>query len=262
MAWIAVFEGYLWPVMMLAAAGLVVFAINRKNYKTHPFFLAYLLAALAQNLVFALSYRVWGFSSSASFRIAWATQSVVVTLRALAVVEIFRAVLAKYTGIWALGWRMFVAAATSIFIYSWAVSAGRWDLVAVNADRSLELAIAVAILGLFVFARYYRIAIDQASSLLATGFFIYSCSRALNDTVLDRWLTAYTAIWNLLTTVAYLTSLLLWTWALRQTQERPATGPELLPESAYGVLSPAMNAHLRALNEQLVHFWRTEGEKT
>ncbi|HKW62457.1 MAG TPA: hypothetical protein VJN89_07935 [Candidatus Acidoferrum sp.] len=262
MARFVVFEGYLWPVTMLLAAGLSALVVQRKNYRAYPLFLAYLITTLLQNLVFALSYRLWGFSSSASFRVAWATQSLVVTLRAFAVVEIFRTVLAKYVGIWALGWRMILATAAGVLMYSWAIGRGSWYLVAVNADRSLELAAAVAILGLFVFARYYGIAIEQSCRLLATGFFIYSSFRVLNDTVLERWLTAYTAMWNFLTTLVYLASLLVWTQALLQTVPAATSALELLPEYGYRSLSPAINVRLRTLNEQLSHFWHAEGRNS
>jgi hypothetical protein len=262
MAEIASFEKYLWPITMLLATGLAALVVRRKNYKAYPLFFAYILATLAQNLAFALTYQLWGFGSPASFTVAWATQSLVVTLRALAVAEIFRHILAKYAGIWALGWRVFLAVAALVLAYAWTVGEHRWKLVAVNADRSLELAIAVAILGVFVFARYYQVVIERTPRFLAIGFFLYSCFRVLNDTVLERWLTSYTTLWNFLETLAFLATLLFWTWAFRLTQQRPPSGAGLLPGNLYSSLSPEINARLKALNEQLGHFWYPEGKKT
>lgn len=259
---IAGFQNALWAATMLLASGLAALVVLRKNHKAYPLFFAYIVAALLQNLAFVFSYRIWGFGSAVSFKIAWGTQSVVVVARALAVAEISRHVLARYRGIWALGWRIFLAVAALVFIYSWAVGRHSWQLVALTADRSLELAMAAAILGIFSFVRYYEVAIELAPRLLAIGFFLYSCFRVLNDTILERWLGQYTTLWNLLGTASFLVSLTLWSWALRQTQPQATTGPELLAEGFYWKVAPEINSQLRALNEQLGRFWHTEGKST
>jgi hypothetical protein len=217
---------------------------------------------LAQNLMFALSYRLWGFSSAVSFKIAWASQSVVIAARALAVTEICRRILAKYPGIWALGWRIFLAAASLVFVYAWAVGGRSWQLIAVTADRGLELAMAAAILSLFLFVRYYQVAIEPAARFLAIGFFLYSSFRVLNDTILERWLTHYSTLWNLIGTLTFLASLLLWTWTLRLTQQPMMSETTLLPENHYRSLSPAINARLKSLNERLRHLGGAEEERT
>ena len=97
---------------------------------------------------------------------------------------------------------------------------------------------------------------------LVTGFFLYSCFRIVNDSILERWLHTYATLWNFFGTVTFLASLLLWIWALRLTQQQTTAEPELLPEDHYRSLSPAINARLRGLNEQLSHFWYAEGKKT
>lgn len=262
MTGIVSFENVLWAITMLLATGLAALVVYRKNYKAYPLFFAYILAMLMQNLLFALSYRLWGFRSAVSFEIAWGTQSVVIVVRALAVAEICRRVLAKYPGIWALGWRIFFAMATAVLVYSWTVGGHSWQLVAVTADRSLELAIAATVLGLFLFIRYYEVAIEPAARFLAIGFFFYSCFRVLNDTILERWLTHYITLWNLLGTVSFLASLLLWSWGLRRTQPQATAEPELLSESFYRAIAPEINFRLKALNEQLSRFWHVEGKRT
>jgi hypothetical protein len=252
----------LWRVTFLLNAGLIVLLLWRKNHRILPFFFLYALLDFLHGVVIFESYRVWGFYSAISFKIAWGTQGLVIVARALAVAEICRRVLVKYGGIWGLGWRIFVAVATLVLAYSWAVGGHRWQLVAVTADRSLELAIAVAILVLFLFINYYQVAVEPAVRFLAIGFFLYSCFLVLNDTVLERWLTDYVALWNLLGTLAFLASLLLWSWALRGPLSEMTLNPELLPPGHYQSLSPDINARLKALNEQLSHFWYAEGKKT
>lgn len=262
MAEIHTLERVLWGFTVFLKAALVILLLYRKNHRAFPFFFVYALLNFLQSAALFESYRLWGFRSAVSFEIAWGTQSVVIVARALAVVEICRRVLAKYPGIWALGWRIFLAMATLVLVYSWAVGRHSWQLVRVTADRSLELAVAAAVLALLLFIRYYGVAIEPAARLLAIGFFLCSFFRALNDAILERWLTHYTTLWNLLGTVSFLASLLLWSWGLRQTQPLATAGPELLSESFYRTIAPEINFRLKALNEQLSRFWHVAGKRT
>lgn len=259
---IATLEGFLWALTMLLATALAAMVVWRKNYKAYPFFFVYVLALLTQNLVFAVTYQLWGFGSVIGYKVGWATQIVVIMARALAVVEICRRVLAKYLGIWALGQRVFLAMAALVLVYSWAVGGHNWQVAAVSLDRGLELAMATSILALFLFMRYYEVSMEPADRLVATGFFLYSCVLALNDTIAERLLTRYAALWNLVGTASFVGSLVLWTWALRRTQPRAIVEPGLVSKNLYRSLSPAINARLKSLNERLGHFWGAEGEKT
>jgi len=51
--------------------------------------------------------------------------------------------------------------------------------------------------------------------------------------------------------LAYLASLLLWNWAVRERQPAIAVGPVLLSHGVYQNLAPEINLRLRLLNEQL-----------
>jgi hypothetical protein len=262
MSEIAAFERVLWGLTFGLNFGLIFFLLYRKNYRIYPCFLLYTVVNLLQGVVLFVSLRRWGYHSSAFFKIAWGTQGVVVTARALSVAEVCRHVLAKYRGIWGLGWRLSLAVAALVLAYSWTVGEHSRLLFVVTADRSIELAIAAALLALLVFAHYYQVIIEPATRFLAIGFFLYSCFRVLNDTILERWLHKYADFWNLLGTVTFLASMLLWGWALRVVQQQASSPPELLPRDHYRLLSPAINARLKALDEQLGRFWRAEGEKT
>lgn len=255
-------ERFLWALTMLLAAVLVMVGLWRKSYRAHPFFFIYVLAFLAQNLVLAVSYRLWGFGSVISYRIAWGTQIGIVMVRALAVVEICRRTLRNYPGIWALGQRIFLAIAALVLVYSWAVGGHNWQLATLTLDRGLELAMATSLLGLFLFVAYYQVPVGSADRLLAIGFFLYSCVLVLNNTILERWLTRYATLWNLVGTGSFLGSLVLWNWALGRAQPRRSIEPQLLPGNHYRSLSPAINARLNSLNDRLCNFWRAEGENT
>lgn len=259
---IPTFERFLWALTMLLATALAAMVLWRKNYRAYPFFFVYILALLIQGIVGAASYRLWGFGSVSAYKVAWATQIVVIMARALAVIEICRRVLAKYPGIWALGQRIFLAMAFFVLAYSWAVGGHSWQVAALSLDRGLELAMATSILALFLFIRYYDVGMQPADRLLSIGFFLFSCVLVLNDTIMERWLTPYSALWNLVGTASFLVSLVLWNWALRRTQPRATVQPKLLSENLYSSLTPEINARLKALSERLGHFWYPEGKKT
>lgn len=261
MAEILLLERVLWGLTVFLNVALVCLLLYRRNHHVFPFFFVYALLNFFQSVVLFETYRVWGFSSAVSFKIGWGTYNVIGVARALAVVEVCRRVLVKYEGIWALGWRIFLAMASMVLVYSWGVGGHSWQLVAVTADRSLELAIAVTVLSLFLFIRYYEVAVEPAVRTMAIGFFSYSCFRVLNDTILERWLIHYITLWNVLGTVFFLASLLLWSWALRQAQPQATTAPELLSGSFYRALAPEINSRLKALNEQLSHLAHTRNAR-
>lgn len=262
MAEILTFERVLWGFTVFLKAVLVVLLLYRKNHRAFPFFFVYALLNSLQSAALFESYRIWGFGSATSMRIAWSTQGLVTLARSLAVAEICHRILARFRGIWGLAWRLLAVTAMFVSLYSWGASRGRWEFAILNLDRALELVIASVIVVLFLFARWYGVTVSADVRLLSIGFFLYSCFRILNDTILERWLNRYAPLWNLLDVVAFLLSLLLWKWALRQMQQRTSLEPELLPGNLYRSLSPEINARLKTLNEQLNHFGYAEGKKT
>jgi hypothetical protein len=84
---------------------------------------------------------------------------------------------------------------------------------------------------------------------------------ALNNTILEQYLYSYDALWNALDMVAFLASLLLWTWALRQPQAEAGPEEALLPAAFYQTVGPQINFRLRLLNEQLNQFWKPEATR-
>ena len=262
MAEIVTLEKALWALSVLLKAGLFALLLYRKNHRVYPYLFAYVLVTLLQSPVLFATYQVWGFDSSTSSNIAWGIQGLVITARALAVAEICRRVLAKYRGVWALAWRMLLATAGLLLVYAWAVSRLNWQQAILNADRGLELAIAAAIVFLFLFVKYYEIVVEPTVLCLSIGLFLFSCFSVLNNTILENWLRSYATLWNLLGTLAFIASLLLWIWAVREKQPETPLEPELIPQAAYHALVPEINYRLKALNEQLSQFWRVEANRS
>lgn len=254
------FENLQWGLTFSLNAGLVVLLLFRRNYRVFPFFFLYVVLDFLHGIASLASYRIWGFTSVEAMRIAWGSQGFVVLARALAVAEICYRILGKYLGVWKLASRLLLAAMVLVSLYAWGDSRGRWQLGVLNLDRGLELAMATVIVLLFLFAVYYEVGVEPTVRMLTLGFFLFSCFRVLNDTILERWLHHYAGVWNYLGTVAFVATLLLWCWALRRTLPKNALEPELVSQGVYQVLSPEINARLKGLNEQLSHFWRAEAK--
>lgn len=262
MSEIASLERTLWGISFFLSGALVFLIFHRRNHKVYPFFTTYVVLTFLQNIVLYESYRVWGFYSQASVWVAWGSQTLVTTARALAVAEVCYRVLAGYWGVWRMALRLLLAGAALVFLYSWAASSGSWQFAILNLDRALELMMASVIVILVVFARCYEMTLESPARELGIGLFLYSSFRVLNDSMWGRWLDHYTALWGLLGTLTFLASLLVWTWALSVTLQPKTAEPELLSGDLYRSLSPAINARLKSLNEQLGHFWSAGGEKT
>jgi len=177
------------------------------------------------------------------------------------VAEICRRVMGMYRGIWALAWRMLLVIAGLVLLYSWAVARPRWQAAILNSDRGIELAIAGVIVMVFLFAQHYEIQVAPADRYLAIGFLLFSCFTVLNNTLLEGWLERYETLWNLFGTLAFMASLLIWIWAVRETQEEGSLQPEMLSGVAYCTLAPEINFRLKTLNEQLGKLWYSEAKK-
>ncbi len=185
-------------------------------------------------------------------------QALVLCARALAVTEVCKHLLSRYRGVWALAWRVLLACAAIVLLYSGLAARHGWAFVLPKAERGLELAIAAVIVGVFLFVRYYGVEAERVDCSLAIGFCLYSCFSVLNNTILERFLDNYVALWNFLGMLAFLASLLLWSWTLRKPQGEALPEETLLPLGVYQSLAPQINLRLRSLNDQLCKIWKPE----
>jgi hypothetical protein len=258
MVTIALFQQGLWALNSAGEVVLLTLLVVRKNYRPFPAFSLYLLVDLTMGATVLFVYHLWGFDSATAYRIAWGAQGIVLFARALAIAEVSRHLLSRYRGVWALTWRMLLLSAAFVLCYSILAARQDWRLALLNADRGLELSIATVIVVLLLFARYYGVKVEPVVRSLAVGFCLYSCFAVLNNTVLERWLHDYSALWNLLGMLAFLASLSIWTWALRHSQSEAQPKEILLASGIYQALAPEINLRLRLFNEQLSRFWKVE----
>lgn len=257
---IAIDQQALWALNSVGEVFLLTLLVARGNYRSYPAFAFYIFVDLTMGVTALLSYRIWGFDSATGYRIAWGTHGIVLIARALAVAELCRHILSRYRGVWALTWRILLLCAALVLSYSILAARYDWRLALPSADRGLELSIATVIVVLLLFARHYDVRGERVARSLAVGFCLYSCFKVLNNTLLERFLYNYAALWNLLGMFAFFASLSLWTWALRKPVSQAEPGEILLPRSVYQSLTPEINFRLRLLNEQLSRFWAAEAK--
>ena len=252
----------LWALTAFVQVLLLCVLIVRRNVSSYPAFSAYIFMTLAQSGLLFVAITGWGFSSSVSWRIGWVTQGLVLGARAFAVAELCRHTLARFRGVWVLARWVLLTSGLAVLFYALAAAKHQWRLLLNTAELGLELAIATVIVMLLLFARYYHVKVAPPLRWLAVGLCVYSCISVLNDTILERWLSGYVAVWNVVGMAAFLACLLLWSWAFRKTVPQAAADSQLLDHVVYLKIIPDVNWRLRALDEQLIQLWRLEAPPT
>ena len=261
MSGLAGLSNTIWGITVAAECLLIGILILRGSFREYPMFLSYISVSLLQSLLLFLTYKVWGYSTYPAWASAWGSQIIVLTFRALAVGEICYRLFQSYRGIWELIRRVLLVSAAIVLLYAAIVARHNWFAIMPNLQRSLDLAMATGLVGLFLFARYYQVQPTPALGALALGFLLFSSFGVLNATVLEGSRLSYGALWTLLQMVAFLASVLIWSRALWQPSV-VAKGIPMLPSSdLYQVLAPEVNLKLRHLNGQLSRFWKVEAKQ-
>ena len=252
-----------WLSVSAVEVSFLVFVLVRRLYRSHPFFSSYLLSLVLQTVTVALVYRHWGATSREYWIAAWLSQAVVVAARWLAIVEIARKVFMNYSGIWRLVGVILVTLSVAILVYTVAVSGIRFDLMVMAADRRVELFIAVFVVAMFVFARYYGLPIADADRQLAIGFCLYSCVWVINDSLYEGWRQSLGSVWDIFQTIAFLATVVIWFNALRSPELASVAPPAatISPE-VYAQLSEEVNSRLLVLNNRLNHLFRSEDSRS
>jgi len=250
-AGIAKFQLVMWAVNWAAGILLLFLLVVRKNYRVYPAFTFYIFLNMLLGTFVYFYFRKWGTESWAAWLFAWGMQALAICARAVAVAEICKHILSGFRGIWALAQRLLVGCVAAVCLYSGLAARHQWESAVPSADRGAELVIAVVIVVLLLFARYYDVHPEPTDRTLAIGFCIFSCFASLNDTVLEHYLYEYAALWSLLGVLAYFASLVLWSTALWEKRTLSVTEKNLFPPLVYESVTPQINLRLRELDEQL-----------
>jgi hypothetical protein len=250
-----------WALTTLLEGILLILIIRRRLNNSHPAFSLYIVAAILQSGVVAGSSWYWGPRSIQNFNVVWGSQALVVCARWIAVTEITRKILAGYSAIWRMASQVLFFLGVIILVYSIAASTNRWELVVINADRAVELCIAGFIVGMLLFAKYYRLELGNLERQLAIGFCLYSCSRVINVSIIQSWREAIGQWWNFFGVLTYFATLAIWIDGVRKTVAiRAPVMPSVLSRDTYGKLAQQLNTRLDALNRRLNHLFRSRSE--
>jgi hypothetical protein len=176
-----------------------------------------------------------------------------------------------------LVWR--VLAALSVFLVAHAAidAWGQPNGIAIywtTFGRDFALASLIILAVLFLFLRYYGLALDRLPKLIAVGIFLTCAVDAIGNTILlnsfkgylfpwflDSQRTLWPAMeslvrrvddaWSTVHLLSFMASIGIWCYAFREPLPEQIAGPALLPASVYGEMSPAINTHLATFNERL-----------
>jgi hypothetical protein len=154
---------------------------------------------------------------------------------------------------------LLLGVAAVVIAYDLLLSKGQWHWLILNGIRGLELAMAAVIVTMLLFARYYRVPVDQLQRALAVGLCLYSTFYVVNYSLLERVVQQYAVLWNFLGLSAFIASLLVWISAVsRYAPSEAIAVPSAIPVELYGKLSSEVNSRLLLLNRQLVRFLHLE----
>jgi len=252
-----------WAITTLFEIILFSCILRRRVYRSHPVFALYGLVVILQEASAAFAVRYFNPHSIEYFNFAWSVQAVVVCIRWLAVTEIARRVLAGYSGIWKMASHILVLASAIILAYSIAVSGARWDRLITSADRAVELCIGAFIVGMLLFARYYRLAIANLERQLATGFCLFSCFWVINNSIYQHWGSSAATLWEVLSIFSFFATLLIWISAIRNaTAPQQVSYPVPISVQMYGELSKELDSRLQVLNRRLSHLLHSQDSRS
>lgn len=248
-----------WVITTALELALFVQLIRHHVSRDYPQFVAYLVSAILQSLALAALYRTENLDKLTAWNIAWTTQGLVVLMRAFVLVELNRKVLSRFIGIWALARRLLVGVAAAVIAYDLLLSKGQWQWLILNGVRGLELAMAAVIVTMLLFARFYRVPVNQLQRALAVGLCLYSTFYVINYSFLERIVQQYSVLWNFLGLFAFIASLLIWINAtIRCSDPTKTVALPAMPPELYGKLSSEVNSRLLLLNRQLIQFMHVE----
>jgi hypothetical protein len=248
-----------WAITVALEVFLLSYLVRQKRYLSHPGFFCYIVLIILQSGALAITYHYLGEDSEPTYRISWAGEGLVICARWLAVIEIARRTLAKYSGIWALVTRILLVLSACVLAYAILSSGSVWQLAILNADRAVELCIATFIVCMFLFVRYYRVEMQRFERMLAIGFCLYSCFSVINLSIFESAIHAYGNLWRYLDTLAFLATVVLWIGAARTSQAvSRITRQKVVKPESYEELAQQLNSRLHLHNNRLNRLFRSE----
>jgi len=241
----------LWGFSFALQLAIFFMMTGRKLYRDFPAIFFYLLIGLVQAPVMYVIYSSKGYGSWVAYWTGWTSQAIVVIARWVTVCELCRNALGQFRGIWALTWRVLAVLGSLALLVALALGGHDFVRLISTFDLGLELSMATVLVAFFLFARYYKVEVQNSLRSIGVAFCLYSIFRAFNDTVLETFLRNYANTWNLVDQVTYIATLTLLGSAVYVLRSENVRKVVLLPRTAYAEFAPQVNERLKALNERL-----------
>jgi hypothetical protein len=239
-----------------------------------PFFAAYATSLLIGMPVILLVYYNFGFRSTTSYLAIWILVGLQTFARSLAIAELCRYGLHAYRGIWAVTWRVLVLLVALFLAHAARDAWGQpnWiSMYVLTIERDLEISSILILFTILFIRKYYGLSLEPLQKWIAVGMLTFSVINICNNTVARYLLAGFMSNflqmrsqvesankwWNVIRDFAFVLSTGIWCFAMRKPLPAPTQDPELLPESVYGELSPALNLRLRAFNDRLQELLKT-----
>lgn len=235
----------LWAVTTFLEGALCVLAVQRRSYRRLPIFTAYACLLFVRTLFLWYVYSHSGFTSKVAAYFSWITGYLLIAARAAVCVELSRAMLVAYRGLWLLARMALIAIGVAIIAYA-AVDA--FKKAALALENSFELGMAAILLFCLLTSVRYRIAADPAPRLIAVGLCFYSLIQVLNNGFVAFWLGRYFSWWANVRALSFQVALVLCLVALRKPWLEMAPSPTLLPQTTYENLADPATRGLRQLD--------------
>lgn len=241
--------------IVLGIEGLVfAVALSRGLFRRLPVFSWYLFAVFASD---ALRFAIWftlGFGSSTEFVVYWASQLLLMSMRAGVMYELCRRLLGRYRGVWALSRIVLVATAAALLLIALAanISSGtRLSNMFLTIERGFELAVLGVLVTAMAFCRYYRIPVARPVGLVGLGFSLYSAIAVISNTFTGHWFLAFVPFWREIHGDSFLLAELTWLIAVWRPLPADQPAPNLLDFQQYSDMTLTVNESLRELNARL-----------
>lgn len=254
----------IWAASSAAQLILLFILLYKRNFRKAPFFSAYIVLNLCQaGFIFVLLSFFPGISKTTFVELSWASESVTLIAQALAATEILGMTLRQYLGIWGLGWRVLAATSAFVVMIVALTSSGHTASERVfELNRGYHLTFATALIACLLLVRYYSVKVPNAYKLILGGFCLNSCVEVLINTFVQilfrKGFAVHQATWQLLTTLSFVASLIIWIIALRKPFPAKDWQVASLPAASYRQLSPEINAQLHLINDRLMRLWKLE----
>jgi len=235
-----------------AEIGLALLALARRLWRRLPFFTAYLCLVVAVDLSRSAVRVRAGFSSAAYAWTYWRSQELLVLARATVLADLCRAALGRYLGVWQLARLLLAGGACTLLLLADVRTVGTRGMTSyfLYVERELEIAIVLTLLLLLLVSRYYRVELGPPLGGITFGLVFYSAIVVLNTSIRMGPLPLSWQIFSHVRSLAYLTALGIWAYALRRPLPEPAR-PLLTSPEEFAEAGAAVDQRMRELNARL-----------